>query len=222
MKTSVLFLSILAAAATGVVNAQRVSAQQETGARYKFAPTVYKIEQPRIPSNVEGPHAVTQGAMPHSSNFLGVDPGMLTPPPRPQVVAKPVPATQVSHKLFVPNTAFKPDFGKPVQPLQAGEPVKMQTLPPGAGSPISQKAAPPTALKAAAPVQQPKHSAPRHNHQIAVHGNLKTPTHSHGESATPMAASYSQGYVPGGLLPAQSGVGMKTRADVSGKVIPKH
>jgi hypothetical protein len=219
MKSSFILISILAVTAI-LAGAQTAQAQNETGARWKFAPNVYKLEQPRIPANLDGPHQVNQGSVPHSANFLTGDPGMLTKP-----VAKPiVPATQVSHKLFVPNTAtppsttFKPDFGKPNQPLQAGEPVRMTTLPPGAGSPISQKPAPPTANQAAAPVQQPKHSAPRH-HSTAVKGTLKTPVHAHGESATPVAASYSTGYTPGGLLPAQSGVGMSSRADVSGRII---
>jgi hypothetical protein len=217
MKSSVLLLSILTVTALGIVDAQQASAQ---GARYKYAPNIWQEDKPRVPGQQEAPRATFQGAMPQSSNFLGLSPSMLAKQ-APKVVAKPVsiPSSQVSHKLFVPQTAFKPDFGKPTQPLQAGNPVKMATLPPGAGSPIPQKAAPPTANKAAAPVQQPK-SAPRHlGHNSAVKGVLRTPTHAHGESATPQAASYTTGYVPGGLLPAQSGVGMKTRADVSGKVM---
>lgn len=218
MKSSItLLISILAVTAISIVDAQKASAQNETGARWKFAPNIYKIEQPRIPQNIDGPRAVTQGAMPRSSNFLGVDNGMLTPAP-PKPVAKPVPASQVSHKLFVPNTAYKPDFGKPQQPLTAGNPVKMATLPPGAGSP-NQKPAPPTATKASAPVQQPKHSAPaRHiNRSTAVAGRLKTKL-PHGSAATPEVATYNTGYMPGGSLPA-SGVGMRTHADVSGKII---
>jgi len=145
-------------------------------------------------------------------------------PAAPKVATKPTVSTsQISHKVFVPNTAFKPDFGKPVQPLQAGDPVKMATLPPGAGSPIPQTAAaPPAVNKATAPVHHATSSAPRHiAHSTALSGKLKTPTHAKGESATPIAASYNTGYVPGGLLPAQSGTGMKVNSNAYGRII-KH
>jgi hypothetical protein len=220
MKSSFLLLSILTVTAIGIADAQQASAQ---GARYKYAPNLWQQEKPRVPGNIDAPRAVMPGSVPQSPGFLGLDPAMLSrpvqTPPAPRLVAKPVPSSQISHKLFVPSTTFKSDFGKPAQPLQAGEPLKMATLPLGAGSPIPQMAAaPPTANKAAAPVHHATNSAPaRHiGHHTAVSGKLKTPTHAHGESATPIAASYSSGYVPGGLLPAQSGYGMKTHADVSG------
>jgi len=142
------------------------------------------------------------------------------PAPAPQA-PKPitVPSSQVSHKLFVPGTAFKPDFGKPVQPLQAGGPMKMATLPPGAGSPNPMpklaSAPTPVAQSTAAPVHHAASSSVPHHHNAHVSGKLRTPTAAHGESATPIAA-YSTGYVPGGSLPAQSGAGMNTNTNVSG------
>jgi hypothetical protein len=217
MKSSFLVLSVLAVAAVGLVDAQQAQAQ---GSRFKFAANTWKQEQPKIPGSYDAPAQVRAGSVPQGSNFLGVDPAMLSKPPvQQQVAARPVPQTQISHKLFVPGTSFKPSFGKPVQPLQAGEPMKMATLPPGAGSPIPM-AAPPTAPKQAATPVHHTSSAPRHHHAQAVTGRLRTPTHTRGESAPPaQVASYNTGYVPGGHLPAQSGVGMSTRADVSGTII---
>jgi len=216
MKSSFLLLSLISVTALGAVNAQVAHAEpKEGGARWTFAPNIYRTEQARVPKEMDGPRAVRAGSVPQGSNFLGLDPAMLSKP-TPQVAAKPitVPIAQVSNKLFIPGTSYKPSFGSPVQPAKA-EPMKMAVLPPGAGSPI-----PMTAPPVAKPVAVPVHaSAPRHIH-TAVSGSIRKPHKSHGESAPPaVAASYSSGYMPGGSLPAQSGAGSIADSKVSGRVL---
>lgn len=221
MKSRFFILSTLALAAIGLVDAQAAQAQESRGARYSFAKNVWKMEQPRVPSEVDTPHAVRQGAMPRSSSFLGVDPGMLSRPAAPQIATQPAINTQqVSHKLFVPNTSFQPSFGKPVQPLQAGAPLPMNvaSLPaPVANMPQS---AAPTVVKTASAPAHKRSGSPRH-HSTAVSGVLKTPHHPTGSSASPATATYGNnvGYVPGGYLPAHSSSGYSANTNVQGRIV---
>ena len=205
--TSRFFLaSMITVAAAGLL-CQSAQAQERPGARFKFAPNVYKIEQARVPSDVDGPRMVKQGAMPRSSSFLGVDPGYLT---RPQVAAVPVAQPQVSAKAFVPNTSFMPSFGQPIntQALQAGGPIAMAPSMPKA--PV---AAP------ARPVHTAKRPVSRQHIAKAVSGKLVKPSHTPAQSATPATYGNNVGYVPGGFVPVQSGYGASTRADVHGRII---
>ncbi|MBX9690331.1 MAG: hypothetical protein K2X27_26695 [Candidatus Obscuribacterales bacterium] len=220
MKTRFFFLAILAAVSSiTLIDAQSAQAQEARaprGARFDFAPNRFKVEQPNLPRGYDAPSTVKAGAMPRSSNFLGVDPSMLASRPAPVQAPAPVPVTQVSHKLFVPNTAFHPSFGQPVQPMQAGAPMQMAALPKPVAA-IPQVAAP-TVVKSAAPVHAAKRSVPaRHHVSTGVSGKLRTPIHPTGQTASPASYGNNVGYVPGGYLPAQSGYG--TRADVHGRIM---
>ncbi len=226
MKKRFFLVSILTAAAASALFVQQADAQEQRGsrgARWTFAPNIYKIEQPRIPQGYEAPSKVRQGAVPQSASFLGVDPGMLNSRPAPiaprqQVAARPA-SPQVTGKAFVPNTSFHPSFGQPVQPLQAGAPMHMATLPP-AVAPVPQAAAPAAARPAASPVHKATKPASRPYHATrTVSGVLKKPSKTAGQSASPAVATYSSGYMPGGHLPAQSGAGSSVKTAVNGRII---
>lgn len=219
MKSRFFLLSILSVAALITVDAQQASAQgkeppKERGARWSYAPNIYRIEQPRIPAGYDAPSTVRQGAMPQNSNFLGLDPGMLNSrPPSPvhQVAARPA-YPQVSAKAFVPNTSYHPSFGQPVQPLQAGAPIQMAALP----APVAQgpsMAAP--AVRHSAPAHR---SVSRSGHK-SVNATLLTPHKHVGQSASPAVAAYNTGYTPGGYLPAHSGSSNSVSTNVNGRII---
>ncbi len=217
MKSSFYLFSLMAVAALGIADAQSASAQEGgKSARYTYAPNVWRIEQPRMPKDYDGGHLVKQGAVPRSSNFLGLSPETLSRPaaPAPMPIAQVPARPSVSAKAFVPTTAFHPSFGSPIQP-QAGVPMQVAALPPATGMPM----AAPSVAHTPAPVHQASRRIPS-RHTQAVTGKLVKPTHPSGAAATP--ATYgNMGYTPGGYLPAQSGSGMSTRADVSGRIINK-
>ena len=208
MKISFLSLAILAIATTGTLSAQDAAAQEgggqrPPGARFAFAPNVYRMEQPRLPKGYGAPAAqssVAAGSVP-SSNMLGLDPSVLQRPQQ-QVAARPA-ATNVAGQAFIPKAtpqvAFNPAFGSafPVQPLQ---------------SPAMAAAHP--MARAAAPVRK----AGKSRINTGVSGKIRKPTH---HSAPAMVASYGPGfgYTPGGHMPSQSGGGMSARTSVSGQVL---
>ena len=206
-------MSLLSVAALVTVDAQQANAQaKERGARWSFAPNVYRVEQPRLPQGYGAP-SVQQGSMPRSSSFLGLEPGMLNRPPAPvpQVAARPA-MPQVTGRAFVPTTAFNPSFGQPVQPMSAGAPIQMAQLPPAVGPGTS--TAP--AVRQAAPAHRPV----ARSHNAHVSGKLLTPHKHVGQSASPAVASYSTGYMPGGSLPSSSS-GNSVRTAVNGRIL-KH
>lgn len=228
MKSRFLPLSILAAMAFSLVSFQAVSAQeqqQQRGARFNFAPNIWKTEEARIPNNRYAPaqpaHAVKHGSMPQSSNFL-LDPSMIPEAPKPVIAT--APTTNLSHQVSIPRTNaqlpktnYQPAFGRPL----SAPPMAVASLPPQAMAPITQ-AAKPAAMKSA-PIHAAKHvsASLRHNHaRTGVSGRLLTRTHPVGQSA-PVAASYGKnfGYQPGGYLPTQSGTGVSTRSEVSGRIL---
>lgn len=223
MTSRFLIASILVAASFGFC-AEQAQAQEgrAPGARFSFAKNVWKNEQARVPSDADGPRMVKQGAVPHSSNFLGLDPGMLNsrPQPLPQVAARPA-VPSVSARAFVPNTNFNSNFGQPIAPLNAGAPMQMAALPAPAAA-IPQMAAP-VAGRTAAPVHHSRGTSHPHSTRTAVSGKLKTPIHPSGASATPATYGNNFGYVPGEHLPAvQIGSGTNSRADVHGRIVKSH
>ena len=216
MKSSFLSLAILAIAAAGTLSVQSVSAQegqQRPGARFNYAPNVYKVEQPRIPQAafpVEN-HAVRHGSMPKGSNFLGLDPQVLARPAQTQVAARPA-TMNVTPRAFipqaVPQVAFNPSFGTPFQatPMQAPA---MAAMAPG-------RMAAPAAKSAPVHVAH-KRTSCRHVN-TAVSGRIAT----HPRKAQPaMAAAYAPGfgYTPGGHLPSQASGGANGSGEVHGRIV---
>lgn len=212
MKIS-LFVS-LAVITFAASSMQTASAQEARGARFNFAPNVYRTEQSRLPKGygAEPMHNVRAGAVP-SSNLLGVDPSMLAKPaPPPPVIAAHPAMTSVTPAMFIPktNAGFNPMFGKP-QVAQLPAPVPQQAV----AIPMQMKPA------TAAPAQ----AAPRRHVNTGVAGRLLTPPRRRNiapTTASPAVASYGKnfGYVPGAYLPSSGGSGGAT-TDVTGRLLTK-
>lgn len=197
--------------AVAVSSMQSASAQETRGARFNYAPNIWKTEASRVPKGYnefnEPPHSVRSGSVPTSSS-LGIDPSMLEKPaPPPQVAARPA-TTSATPSMFVPktNAAFSPAFGKP----QGIIPAVAQSLPAVMPTPAHvkpQMARPATGSPASGPVAHHRPSGAR----TAVAAHLRRPTLHNviPASATPAVASYDKnfGYVPGPYLPSSTGGG---------------
>lgn len=216
--THITLIALTACAATLPVSAQ----EGGRGARFNFAPNVYKVESSRVPTdyNSQPVHSVRDGAVP-KGNLLGLDPQILAKP-APQPAAQPVvaarpAATTVTPQWSVPKTSFNPAFGKPGdlthQPLASlPAPVPQQAV-----------AGPLIPVKPAATTHAP---VARHHVNTAVNGRLMRQPHTAAPAAalaSPAVASYGKnfGYVPGPFLPNEATGGMSAQAEVRGRVIHK-
>lgn len=219
------FHPITLAIAIALICVQAASAQENRrGARFSYAPNVWKTEQAIIPkgAGADVPVNVRSGAVP-SGNMLGLDPNVLTKPmPAPvyqqqQVSARPM-ANRVTPRM-VPKVAFNPAFGNPNRLA----PLAQQAAMPTTGNPL--------------PMSAPAASAPRHiasapprRHYGGGHararlaGRLLPPAKVAPAQATPQVASYGNnfGYVPGNALPSSSSAGLGANANVHGRIIRKH
>lgn len=194
-----------------VTSMQSASAQEANtrGARFNFAPNIYRTEASRVPKgyNAEPVHNVRAGSVP-SSNLLGLDPSILAKPaPLPPVVAAHPAMPMVSAQAFVPkaNANFNPMFGKPMV-AQLPAPVPQQAV------------ALPIQMKPVAAASAP--TAKRHVATTALSGRLLKPKYRQVRpaSAAPGVASYGNnfGYTPGAYLPSS---GMSTQTDVHGVIV---
>jgi hypothetical protein len=218
MNTNLRFLPLLTIAAAATVCLAPMSANAK-GARFDFAPNIYKIEQSRLPSDYGAvPHSVRTGSVPHSSSFLGVDPQLLaTPPVAP--VAQAIPRVSGFTTAVPMNASFKNAFGSPIT-----KPV-MAVLPKTA-TPLS---LPQSATKqVAAKLVSAKTPVGNKN----LHGTLLSKPRRNviPSTATALALSGKKiegygnnvGYTPGAYLPTASGSGLNIQADVSGRVLETH
>jgi hypothetical protein len=201
MNTKITTIAIASLVATGIVAAHPANAQeaQNRGARFDFAPSVWKKEMgPTIPHISDGPaHSVKMGGVPQGSSFLGLDKQDLAKP-------APVATTQVAIRPVSPPTAFQNAFGKPVSPVVASMPPQAQVaiarhLPAHKSSVLANK---------------------------SVNGKLLSPHKVVGQSAGPALAAKSidsypknVGYIPGTYVPSMSDSGMNSRSDVHGVLI---
>jgi hypothetical protein len=172
------------------------------GQRWDYAPNVYGPEShqhfnkhPYI-----APHAVTPGAMPKSSVFLGVNPALLKPRP----VVAPMPTQAVQAAISIPQVQaapFRNDFG----------------------APISEQKAAPTQMAMAHPG-----SAPHFSSSHDGHATLRTPRHTTSQVARPAALPAIAGYGPGmgyqagPTVPSSYGSGQNTSTAVSGVIRGHH
>lgn len=203
---------------------------QRPGARFSFAPSVYKIEEPRMPQGFgQAPqsisqHSVRHGVTPKGSSILGIDPSMLAARPAPTRGPRvaPIAQQQVSGipswtaaipnlNLFATPVANKGQFGTPIPQGQA--PV-VAALPPQASKPPAVKpTAPATSNSLTGKIN------PRRN-TSAVSGRLaKRPT---GLRAKPGSAIQTYGdkfFASGSTAPTSSG--FSSEANVSGRVLFK-
>jgi hypothetical protein len=217
-----LTLIVMAFVASSMV--QSASAQETRGARFNYAPNIWKSESARVPKgygeHADVPHNVRSGSVP-GTNMLGLDPGLLEKPaPPPQVAVRPA-TTSVTPRMFVPktNAAFNPAFGRPQGLVAQSLPAAMPVPAPVVARPQSAPIRPATA---------PAHVA-RHRpiaRSTGVSGRLMRPRIQNAPitpaAATPAVASYNKnfGYVPGAFLPQNS---RNANAEVTGKLMkPGH
>jgi len=211
-----------------LTGSQSASAQgQGRGARFNYAPNVFSLEGPVMPKAVQAAHSVRSGSVPRGSNFLGVDPQFLAKPVAPpvtQTLVTAAPAVNQAAGQLLPKIPFNNSFGKPAS---AAPPVIAQApVPAAAPMAALAKSLPP--VTAAKPVTSSRPAGGHHRRLRSnkdVHGVLtKRPqTSPDGLQATAGRGldSYGKnvGYVPGPFLPASTGDGMRTEANVSGRII---
>ncbi len=223
--SATLSLIAIAAAASSM---QAASAQESRGARFNYAPNVWKTEAARVPKGygqyAEPQHNVQAGAVP-SNNVLGLDPTMLAKPLAPvaQVASHPA-TTSLTPSWSTPrtNASFQPAFGKP-------QGIVAQSLPPALHAPVMptrpQSIVPATSkpvVAASAPAARGQHHSGNH---AAVSGRVMPfrPRNVTPVAATPAVASYDKGfgYLPGAYLPSSSGSATQS---LSGKLLtdPRH
>lgn len=231
MKIKFLPVLIAIAAAAGITSMQEASAQESRGARFNYAPNIWKAEEPRMPRGYQAPpqHAVRSGAVPKGNDFLGLD---NIPTHRAQPTVAPivtasnvnaVPTIPRTTAQFVPKQAFNPSFGNPLSATPA-QPLVPQVARNPAPMPVPARAAQPQVARAI-PVGKPVSTGRRHHTSTGVSGRLASRPKPSGAAATPQALSYDRGYVPGGsIAAANSGAGRNSNATLNGRVLnaPKH
>ncbi len=230
MKIKLTALAITALVAAAFATVQPASAQNN--ARFKFAPNIYRHEEVRSPKASGPVHSVKNGSVPTGTSFLGLDPNMLKPAPKPvapqpqpqmQVAATPS-FSQVTPQIAVPRASFNSNFGRPAGQLAPPQ-VPLVASAPMAQPPLPQVA---TAKSLQLPKPAPKAAVKRPAMQASrsVSGKLRKPAAQHAPARTVATAgkgidSYGKnfGYVPGAYLPA---VGMTAQADVYGQLVKQH
>lgn len=217
-------IAIIAASST----VQAAYAGDRPGARFTFAPTIYKLEEARVPAGYGAPppsnHSVHHGSMPNASSLLGFTPGSLPQKsaPRPAPRVAPIAATTVAAS---PSWTNAVPFLNPLAPVankgQFGSPLN---VPPVVAS------LPPQAAKA-----QPKSIAPAST-STGVSGKINARRASTAVAArripraTGLAAkpgspiqSYGNnfGYTAGSTAPTGSGASTSVTGNVYGRVLYK-
>lgn len=230
MKKRTITLSLLALAtiAVGTVaDIKPAMAQQSSrGARFDFEPNVWspQIAQKRHYRNFNPPTtSVGHGAVPKAASFLGVDPSMLKPAPKPPAPVQPMVATSVRPQMsfgqpqatMVPKpltaTPFNPGFGAP----QQSAPAVAQSLPPAAKP---QQMAAPSSNKSLSGRMVPKRNT---QSKQAVQGKMLKPKQPSGLNAKPSVASYGNNFfTPGSTKPESSG--FTYSQELNGRIINHH
>lgn len=194
---------------------------KEGGARFTFAPTVYKLEEaPEIPKGSPA-HIVKNGNVPHDTNFLGLNPTMLAKRPAPVVVPTPqVAPTQDATPALTQNNVQGTLSKTPVSPM-FGTPGVLKVA----------QAHVPTGASAIAKAIPSTHASKSHsglNADKSVHGVITSHHHKPVASPNGLVAksgggldSYGKdfGYVPGSYTPSTSSGGMSTDTNVTGRLI---
>jgi len=224
MKKRIFTLSLLTLVAGAIVDADAAKAQ---GARFQFEPNKWQIREPQKSGRYlnQAPQTnVGHGMVPKASTFLGVDPSILKPVPKPQPV-QPMVATNVRPSAswgqpqakIMPKslaaTPFNPGFGNPMQ----NSPVVAQQPPAVAPQ---QQLAQPSNSRSLSGRMVPKRSGNSHS-KNAVAGRLMKPKQPTGLAAQPKVASYGNNFfTPGSTKPTSSGYSSKS--DVYGQILNHH
>lgn len=215
-------VAIIAASST-------VQAAEAQGARFKYAPNVYKVEESRLPAGygqpVANPHSVRHGSVPSGRSMLGLDPTMLAarPPVSRGPRVAPIAQTQLSG---IPSFTSVVPMLNPFAPVankgQFGQPL---------GSAPVVASLPPQAIKPQ--VAQSKPTAPV-TANSNVNARVRVPSNSNslrGRMAKPARAlAARQGspiqtyennnfYQPGSTVP--TGSGYTTTTSVGGRILYK-
>lgn len=204
---SLLIISTMFASFANLTVGQNAAMAQNRGARFTFAPNVYRIEShPRAPrSSWSGPqpqHQVAHGAVPHGSSFLGVDPAFLKKQAPPQVAHSPLikPTTSAVIRAPKTNATYKKHFGEP-QALVAHQPPAL-SIPKTASKKVSSKVVSPKRSSQRVSAKRVRKSSPRAH--IAKANSIK----GYGNSGL---------YTPGGHTPTSTG--SSTQTNVRGEVL---
>lgn len=215
-------VAIIAASST-------VQAAEAQGARFKYAPNVYKVEESRLPAGygqpVANPHSVRHGAVPSGRSMLGLDPTMLAarPPVSRGPRVAPIAQTQLSG---IPSFTSVVPMLNPFAPVankgQFGQPL---------GSAPVVASLPPQAIKPQ--VAQSKPTAPV-SVSSSVGGRVRVPANANslrGRMVKPARAlAARQGspiqtygnnnfYQTGSTVP--TGSGFSSNTNVSGRILYK-
>lgn len=227
MKVRLAALSITLVASANI-SSQSVHAEGR-GARFTYAPNIFKLEQPRMPKEEISAGAPSRpafdGKVPRGSSFLGVDPGFLTKPaPRPVLATPATTRTQVAMRPSVAPTSirspFSPNFGEPTAPPAAAHPGML----PNFGSPAGMHPNANSSNKAVSGKLLPHQSLAANR---SVSGRLLHRRHAPGQSANPALAlkpieTYgNQFFTPGRCLPISGGSGMTTQSNVFGQILKR-
>lgn len=227
MKIKFLPVVIAIAAVAGITSMQEANAQESRGARFNFAPNVWKAEEPRMPRgyNAMPQHAVRNGAVPKGNDFLGLDNIPASRPTPPQVA--PIARTNVAAVPYIPRTQasvqpspFNPAFGNPLSATPARPLTPQVAQTPAPLTPPARAAQP--VLAKAAPAGRPASIGRRHHTTTGVSGRLASRPKPSGAAATPQALSYDRGYVPGGSIAAANSGAGNASGTVSGRVLNQH
>ncbi len=217
-------IAIIAASST-------VQSAEAQGARFKYAPNVFKMEESRLPPGYGQPapsnHSVTHGSMPKGTSLLGFDPKMLAP--RPQQIARgprvaPIAQTQLSGipsfttavpmlNPFAP-VANKGQFGQPL-----GSSPVVASLPPQARPQVAQ-AKPLAPASANSNVQGILKRRPTNNN---LRGRMVPPARALAAKQGSPIQSYGNNnfYQSGPTAPTGSSVTTSATGSVYGRVLYK-
>lgn len=224
IKTTILSTIAIIAAASAATPAFAGDGggMQRPGARFSFAPSIYKIEEPRMPQGYGQPaqsisnHSVRHGVTPKGSSILGIDPSMLAarPAPRGPRVA-PIAQQQVSGmpswtaivpqlNPFATPVANKGQFGKPI----TFEAPVVAALPPQASKPLAAKPIAPATSTNLSGTIKPRRSTE------AVSGRLaKRPAGLRAKPGSGIQSYGNQFYASGSTAP--TGIGQTAHTSVS-------
>ncbi len=207
-----IFLSVIALAVTTVAAQPAARADEGGGGnmRWKFAPNVYRLEEPTGPRHhaFHEPPAqqVRRGQTPGVHNMLGFNPATLKKP----VAAVPQQQPNVMAQLVPPG--FNNLFGKPTS---TGTAATAQAKPLTALMAPTASTLAPSRPAVKAPVRRMAS-----NNNVMARMRRPARSQSHNASAGPIA-SYGQGvgYIPGSTAPGVTGGSGGANATVNGKLI---
>jgi hypothetical protein len=229
VRLAALSITLVASASTSLNPAL---AREAKGARFDFAPNIYKLEDARVPqesySATSKPvHPAMEGKVPHGPSFLGVDPQFLT---KPVISPAPVTRTQVAMRPSTAPTSltspFKPGFGAPSAPPPQSPQSAQPKMLPSFGSPST---LPHTSANQSVAGKLVPHKSSPVLASRSLNGKLLNRKHASGQSANPALAlkpieSYGKGvgYVPGAYLPVNSGSRVVANSSLYGRILTKH